>query len=130
MYPGQRAHLLAIAGSERKTNYIIQLLKNQTRELRHRWTKIPSDPRFPAKDEEEEKETPIFALGATKPLLAKCQDFYTTVLSGWAPQLAQAFQQMTHTLDPNSNQFDNFLQDAINAKVGSPYPTLAGNFGK
>ena len=121
---------MVIAGSERKTNYIIQLLKNQTREVRHRWTKIESDPRFPKKDEDDTREVPIIALGATKPLLAKDKNFYTTVLSGWALQLAQAFQQMKQTADPNRNQFDNFLQDTINTKVGSPYPTLAGNFGK
>ena len=124
--PGQRAHLLAISGSEKKTKYIMKILENQTRALKHRWTKISPDPRFPS----DERDTPIFALGATKPLLARDSNFYTTVLSAWATQIAQAYQQIELGAELTRSHHDNFLNDVINSKVGSPYPTLAGNFGK
>ena len=64
---GYRANLLTIVNSERKVNYIKKLLENQQSTPKHRWTKITPDPRFP----QQNKDTPIFALGATRPILAK-----------------------------------------------------------
>lgn len=126
MFPGQRAHLLAIAGSEKKANYIVKLLENQTRNVKHRWTKIEVDPRFP----DDQVDTPIFALGATKPLYSKNNNFYTTLLSGWATELAHSFQSIESGTASDKNQTQYYMSDLINSKIGTPYPSMASQFGK
>ena len=59
--PGDRQNLLAISHSEKKMNTVKEILRNQTGEDAHHWTKI-MDPRFP----EQNTMVPFFAIGATK----------------------------------------------------------------
>ena len=126
MTPGQRANLLAIVNSERKVNYIKALLENQRSTPKHRWTKITPDPRFP----QQNKDAPIIAIGATRPILAKDPEFYTSLLAGWSLQMMQGFQQIVHNYEESRSQRDSFLSDLINTKVGTPYPSMGSHFGK
>ena len=123
---GLRANLLAIANSENRINYIKCLLENQQVTPKHRWTKIRPDPRFP----DQNLETPMFAIGATKPISSKRPDFYTSLLAAWAPPMMQAYQQIAYPRDQTRMQSDSFLSDVINSKIGCPYPSMASHFGK
>ena len=125
VFPGQRANLLVMAKSENKVNYIKQILQLQLKTPTHRWTKIRPDPRFP----DSNREAPIIALGATKPMLAK-KDFYTSLLAAWSVPMMQGFQQIEYVIESGRSQRDYFLSDLINMKIGSPYPSMGSHFGK
>ena len=111
--------------SERKVNYIKAILENQLDTPKHRWTKICPDPRFP----NQNKDTPIIALGATKPIMAKDPNFYTSLLGGWSTPMMQAFEQIKYQFDDGQLQRDSFLSDLINLKIGTPYPAMGSHFG-
>ena len=106
--------------------YIKALLENQQSTPKHRWTKITPDPRFP----QQNKDTPIIALGATRPILAKDPDFYTSLLGGWSVQMMQGFQQIAYSYEDGKLQSDSFLSDLMNMKIGTPYPAMGSHFGE
>ena len=118
--------MLTVANSERKTNYIKVLLENQTKLPKHRWTKVRPDPRFP----DENMDTIIFALGASRPLTTKREGFVTSLLSAWSVPMMQAFQQVVYDHPEGKSQRDSFLSDLINSRVGCPYPSMGSHFGK
>ena len=126
VYAGQRANLLAVANSERKINYIKRLLENQTTNPKHRWTKVRPDPRFP----DDNLDTVIFALGASRPLTTKRPGFVTSLLSAWSVPMMQGYQQMIYNHRPGLSQRDTFLSDLINSRIGCPYPSMGSHFGK
>ena len=115
---------MVTAGSEKQMNFIIKLLENQTSTPKHRWTKIMTDPKFP----DAGYETPFFALGATRPILTKDKDYYTSVLAAWAFPIMQAFHQIQPgTEDCGSSNYS--VTKFLNSRVGASYPTLSSHIG-
>ena len=43
--------------------------------------------------------------------------------------MMQAFQQISPVLDPRRNQRMTRVSDVINAKIGSPFPSMGSHFG-
>ena len=115
-----------MVNSERKVNYIKAILENQLATPKHRWTKIKPDPRFP----KDNLEVPIFALGATRPIMAKDPNFYTSLLGAWSTPIMQAFDQIKYGYQDGHLQKDTFLSDLINMKIGTPYPSMGSHFGE
>lgn len=117
---------MPIVASEKQVNYIKALLENQLSTPKHRWTKIKPDPRFPGQN----KDTPFFALGATRPIMAKDPNFYTSLLGAWSTPVMQAFNQIKYEFEEGQLQRDSFLSDLINMKIGTPYPAMGSHFGE